>query len=275
MLTRKGFNRVVLLQPDFFKIEQKIFECVQLCLSWGKNWIRPRFQSAFCLLFCFLLFYSKARSIKSRSRFERHVHDPSADASCRGIPSPNGKACCSLACGTCGGQGCDNRPGGKENCCSGVIVTKGIRCDKADPPCIPGKFEMFVLNSVCQTKQKVLGYPAYHRELPEIWSHLFGGDDDHHMSFRSYLRNFWPTTTHAKWEVANRTLHHIPTLPSHTGIICRILCVCVSVCFSDVGGEWWWQRQVLDVGGTILKRYTRRKTALSDPMRWMWCTMNR
>ncbi|CAN0383357.1 unnamed protein product [Ectocarpus sp. 13 AM-2016] len=34
-----------------------------------------------------------------------------------GIESPNGKACCALTCGSCGGVGCSRRPGGSYDCC--------------------------------------------------------------------------------------------------------------------------------------------------------------
>ena len=56
-----------------------------------------------------------------------------------GIPNSSGSLCCAKSCGTCGGSGCSNRPGGKTNCCAGEITkTCGLN-QKA--PCRPPKSE--------------------------------------------------------------------------------------------------------------------------------------
>lgn len=45
--------------------------------------------------------------------------------------------CCHEMCGKCGGRGCNNRPGGGENCCNGAIKrNRGRTCEKFPPPCI-------------------------------------------------------------------------------------------------------------------------------------------
>lgn len=45
--------------------------------------------------------------------------------------------CCLKECGTCGGSGCRNRPGGKEGCCKGAIDDAGVLCDDSGAaPCI-------------------------------------------------------------------------------------------------------------------------------------------
>ncbi|CEM23853.1 unnamed protein product [Vitrella brassicaformis CCMP3155] len=46
-------------------------------------------------------------------------------------------ACCPAYCGTCGGVGCENRPGGRPNCCGDKIVTDFTKTceDTMRPPC--------------------------------------------------------------------------------------------------------------------------------------------
>jgi hypothetical protein len=56
------------------------------------------------------------------------------DPSCaRGLAS--GRACCAASCGTCGGTGCSQRPGGAAACCSGSITTAARSCAAYPPPC--------------------------------------------------------------------------------------------------------------------------------------------
>ncbi|CAN0410953.1 unnamed protein product, partial [Laminaria digitata] len=44
--------------------------------------------------------------------------------------------CCELQCGTCGGSGCRNRPGGTDGCCIGTITDSGVMCsDSNEAPC--------------------------------------------------------------------------------------------------------------------------------------------
>eukprot|EP00928_Gymnodinium_smaydae_P039096 TRINITY_DN26794_c0_g1_i1.p1 TRINITY_DN26794_c0_g1~~TRINITY_DN26794_c0_g1_i1.p1 ORF type:complete len:553 (+),score=100.39 TRINITY_DN26794_c0_g1_i1:177-1835(+) len=52
-----------------------------------------------------------------------------------GIPDRFGRACCPRECGTCGGSGCELRPGGAQRCCGHAIRTL---CDGAtgQPPCV-------------------------------------------------------------------------------------------------------------------------------------------
>ena len=45
-------------------------------------------------------------------------------------------ACCPASCGTCGGQGCSKRPGGKDNCCGHIIAEAGKSCEDNDVPCV-------------------------------------------------------------------------------------------------------------------------------------------
>lgn len=49
-------------------------------------------------------------------------------------PSEDGSICCVGSCGTCGGYGCDLRPGGSKGCCMGVITASGVVC--GEPPCV-------------------------------------------------------------------------------------------------------------------------------------------
>ena len=43
-------------------------------------------------------------------------------ASYAGVRDEVGTACCAASCGTCGGFGCETRPGGPDNCCVGQIT---------------------------------------------------------------------------------------------------------------------------------------------------------
>jgi len=58
-----------------------------------------------------------------------------------GIPDIHGSTCCDSACGTCGGSSCGLLPGGKDNCCAGVIRrnTAADKCPlqpfSGTPPC--------------------------------------------------------------------------------------------------------------------------------------------
>ena len=44
----------------------------------------------------------------------------------RGIS--RGNVCCAPTCGQCGGSGCQNRPGGRNHCCSGSIRDNAVKC---------------------------------------------------------------------------------------------------------------------------------------------------
>ncbi|CAM9985894.1 unnamed protein product [Ectocarpus sp. 6 AP-2014] len=49
----------------------------------------------------------------------------------------NDDVCCEAACGTCGGPGCTERPGGDDACCVGDIRDNGEKCiEKGAAPCI-------------------------------------------------------------------------------------------------------------------------------------------
>merc|ERR1719162_111608 len=64
-----------------------------------------------------------------------------------GMPYPwcrnglrDGPACCPASCGTCGGPGCGERPGGASACCNQMIVGEDRPCaNSADTQCmVPG-----------------------------------------------------------------------------------------------------------------------------------------
>lgn len=44
------------------------------------------------------------------------------------LQSATSKYCCHSSCGSCGGSGCNSRPGGGSNCCHGSINTAGVAC---------------------------------------------------------------------------------------------------------------------------------------------------
>jgi hypothetical protein len=64
----------------------------------------------------------------------------------------DGICCCSKECGTCGGESCQDHPGGKTACCCSAIANGGRMCNIVGPPCDmvprptppPGKWCAFV-----------------------------------------------------------------------------------------------------------------------------------
>eukprot|EP00177_Eucheuma_denticulatum_P003010 GFKZ01005412.1.p1 GENE.GFKZ01005412.1~~GFKZ01005412.1.p1 ORF type:complete len:369 (+),score=16.12 GFKZ01005412.1:186-1292(+) len=49
----------------------------------------------------------------------------------------NSRVCCPLSCGSCGGTGCDERDGGRRNCCESDIRLFGSICEELDDaPCV-------------------------------------------------------------------------------------------------------------------------------------------
>jgi len=45
-----------------------------------------------------------------------------------GVSNDAGTMCCAKSCGTCGGEGCAKRDGGRKNCCGGTISRKNKKC---------------------------------------------------------------------------------------------------------------------------------------------------
>lgn len=59
-------------------------------------------------------------------------------------PICTSKVCCSAQCGTCGGEGCNQLPGGANMCCEGRILEKGRKCDQSHTEgCIRTPFTPF------------------------------------------------------------------------------------------------------------------------------------
>ena len=68
--------------------------------------------------------------------------DPTADPIAT-LPDPfcdngirDGPACCLLSCGSCGGPGCYQKPGGSQGCCYSTIISAGNSCDNGTAPCV-------------------------------------------------------------------------------------------------------------------------------------------
>lgn len=60
-----------------------------------------------------------------------------SDPTCStGILNDAETACCDAGCGSCGGFGCDTRPGGAAACCAGNIQSAGALCSGNLPPCV-------------------------------------------------------------------------------------------------------------------------------------------
>ena len=50
-----------------------------------------------------------------------------------------GELCCAQMCGSCGGEGCGERPGGASSCCSQAISAANRSCDTSLSPCVLDK----------------------------------------------------------------------------------------------------------------------------------------
>eukprot|EP01052_Picozoa_sp_SAG31_P009318 SAG31_NODE_487_length_14980_cov_9.526376_11_plen_209_part_00 len=59
----------------------------------------------------------------------------------------SGEICCAASCGTCGGSGCQGRPGGASACCAGQIRDAGVSCadNGGTPPCVSDGGELLVV----------------------------------------------------------------------------------------------------------------------------------
>jgi len=61
-------------------------------------------------------------------QFSVNQHDARADNLCT-TGLKKGRFCCGNSCGTCGGRGCQNRPGGERACCLSDIRASGRKCN--------------------------------------------------------------------------------------------------------------------------------------------------
>ena len=60
--------------------------------------------------------------------------DPNCDTGIRA--ARRNDICCASSCGSCGGAGCGDRPGGGGNCCVGTIESSARSCLDHPPPCV-------------------------------------------------------------------------------------------------------------------------------------------
>ena len=68
--------------------------------------------------------------------YTKHVSGASLDGSNAGscmYGIADGAACCALTCGTCGGEGCEQRPGGESSCCYHAIAADDATTPAGDP----------------------------------------------------------------------------------------------------------------------------------------------
>ena len=61
---------------------------------------------------------------------------PSADPYCTAGIKGSSSTCCAARCGVCGGDGCDQRPGGAADCCGHTIAMRNASCDTHRAPCV-------------------------------------------------------------------------------------------------------------------------------------------
>lgn len=64
--------------------------------------------------------------------------DPTCSTGIRGVRKDGKAACCKSSCGTCGGGGCAERPGGVAACCIFYVFDEQPSCDVKMPPCSLG-----------------------------------------------------------------------------------------------------------------------------------------
>jgi len=64
------------------------------------------------------------------------IPDPMCELGIVGSSGLGSNICCSASCGTCGGTGCGDLPGGSSSCCGTPILNSGVSCDFESPPCI-------------------------------------------------------------------------------------------------------------------------------------------
>lgn len=70
--------------------------------------------------------------------FELSIVARNSDPTCStGILNAARTACCAASCGSCGGTGCDQRPGGAAACCTSSVTAAGASCSGNLPPCVP------------------------------------------------------------------------------------------------------------------------------------------
>jgi hypothetical protein len=80
---------------------------------------------------------ASASGSEDASTDARQVPTPDAYVlACEGIVNASARVCCAGSCGTCGGDGCSDRPGGATSCCTSTILSSATSCERSDPPCI-------------------------------------------------------------------------------------------------------------------------------------------
>jgi len=106
--------------------------CVKSCGScggFGCN-TRPGGQWACCTSTVTALCSTGARPCVADDDTEPPTGCPTANS----VMDSSGTKCCPSYCGTCGGYGCNTRPGGASNCCTSNI-TVSCSANNYQPPC--------------------------------------------------------------------------------------------------------------------------------------------
>ena len=80
----------------------------------------------------------------------------------RGVPLWSSKVCCVEFCGTCGGDGCSDRPGGKPGCCVTPIRDSRRLCNETDAPCVLDKPRCDANTGLPWTRHDGITNPAMH-----------------------------------------------------------------------------------------------------------------
>ena len=82
------------------------------------------------VLGCLLLVLLSGQLVTSMNEHDTATSDPLCENSLRA-----GFACCPESCGTCGGSGCSQRPGGAGSCCVTHILSEANSCLLTTAPC--------------------------------------------------------------------------------------------------------------------------------------------
>lgn len=102
--------------------------------------------------------------------------------------SHGNRVCCAGTCGSCGGDGCDERDGGASACCEGHITDKGETC--GTPPCLLQE-DLFQGNNCpatgdnnCQTSSAATTCPPVIMSMLIVITALLYSQDFHQSSIR-------------------------------------------------------------------------------------------
>ncbi|MGK3998592.1 hypothetical protein [Sorangium sp. So ce1024] len=100
------------------------------------SFLRAADSSSYTLSNPYILLDNAANGHAINSAWDASKSDNGIKVCADGIQSGSGGVCCKASCGTCGGSGCGNRPGGSNACCTGNINDANKTCTGTNAPCV-------------------------------------------------------------------------------------------------------------------------------------------